>query len=171
MTICGRINGRTMRLSLAAASLALLPALAGCSYSLNDFGGLGRSSATPAPATTASVPAPPAQTAPPDEHQQAVADAYPSVSLIDILREGTPGLAKQPAAPPTQPGYSATGAPTGAPAGGVAGQSVAAAPSGTAAAPATASASAAAAPRDETDQAVADAYPSVSLSDIMFGKH
>jgi hypothetical protein len=127
-----RVVGRGRCAHLVAASIALLPALAGCSSS-------------------SSV--------------EYATDAYPSQSLVDVLKASTasPPPAQTAAPPPPSPAVAAANEPRPA-APTVPAAAVAPAP---AAAP-VAAAAPAPAPPDDSDP-VAAAYPSVSLIDLLTG--
>jgi hypothetical protein len=127
-----RIIGRGRRAHLVAASIALLPALAGCSSSSSiDY----------------------------------AADAYPSQSLVDILKGSTDSPPPaQTAAPPPPQSSPAAAANEPRPAAATTVPAVAPAP---AAAPVAAAVPPASPPGDSDP--VAAAYPSVSLIDLLTG--
>lgn len=126
------------------------------------------------PAAQAVPAAPP----PLDEHDQALADAYPSESVIDLLRRprNPPPQAAQPVAPQAAPGVAvAPGAPTpltgnAMQSTGVPSQVPGPAPYG--AAPNTAAPPAAVAAQQESEDRdySTDSYPSDSLSNLLSGK-
>jgi hypothetical protein len=160
-SLCGRIVGRGGRLVLVVASIACMPALAGCSSSAsNDYStaasaypsqslaDLFRGSRSSSPPAQAVAPPPPATPSPP---AYAASTATAGTPLAGV---SPPGVAFARA--PAPPLATAVGSPTNtamvnppAPSG----------PSGGAASPVTS------APSDDYD-AAADAYPSVALFDI-----
>ncbi len=180
---------RTTRTNVRAGALPIMlcltltSALAACSLSSSDFADAGQRIAQDSPGTRSAVaPQPAAQ---PDPYDQAVIDAYPSKSLLNLLARrdapppmqvatvapqstaltaaALPNTASTAAALPPAPGpaplplsaYAAVPAPVAA--------------GSLGAAPALAAAASPAAPPDEHEQAVIDAYPSVSLVDVLFG--
>lgn len=131
---------------------------------------------------SATVPVSP-PSPPPDEYDQAVVSAYPSVSLADVIRHSSsssppppPAAAGPTAAPPialqVPPNIATNGVPTGYsaappyPPPGSAIPASATAPSyGTAAAPPPTLP-----PQPDYDQALTSAYPSESLGDLLLGR-
>ncbi len=188
--ICSPAAHRARRLPLVAVAIALSAILAGCSHapSSNYTAAVQpqpqaqRLAASPDPAVAAAQPAPP-----PDEYEQALISAYPSESLVDIVRGLQNPAPVQTAGPPPQ----AVGVPAPMagqplvlnstatiPPAAMAGQSHPGAQPGSAPAvasappqaPGSAPAAAATAPPtpqpNEYDQALTAAYPSVTLGDF-----
>jgi hypothetical protein len=127
-----RIIGRGRRAHLVAASIALLPALAGCSSSSSSI--------------------------------DYAADAYPSQSLVEILKGSTESPPPAQTATPPPPQSSPVAAANEPRAAAAAAPATAVAP---APAPVAAAAPAPSAPGDSDP--VAAAYPSVSLIDLLAG--
>jgi len=159
-------KGRRRRVAAIIPSL-LLPVLVGCSSNSSWSGNSW--SANPAPSQTAAVVPPPSAPAPPAQPAAApsasrttsapaastdgvVASPYPTVSLIDIFKEGTPSIGSSSASnaprPPTT--YTPSGQPYSPP---PSGQTAAAAPQS---APAP----------EPADNSAISGYPSESLYDL-----